>query len=67
MVAMPPTIRQFNSDFVILAINGRTSKGASVCPINILADAERLSEPESLMDLAIIQAKPKTTFCKMPK
>ena len=62
MEAKPPVITANNSDCVIRAINGFTTSGASVCPTNTLAAADKLSVRE--VPSAFCNAPPSTFTTK---
>ena len=56
MCAMPPIIIVISSESVILAMYGRTVSGASVWPMNTLAQTLVVSAPDTRMTLVIAQA-----------
>ena len=57
MVAMPPVMMQRSSDRVMAGRYGLISSGASVWPRKMLAEALRLSGPDSFIVRAITHAK----------
>ena len=63
----PPHMMALSSLLVAVAINGRTNKGASVCPKKMLATPDKVSLPEVPMVRCITHAKPLTMGCKMPR
>jgi hypothetical protein len=60
-VAKPPIITAFSSDNVMPGMNGRTTSGASVWPMNTLALVESVSAPLVPSVHCITQARPLTT------
>ena len=64
-VAIPPVINKKYSDLFILFKYPLTNRGASVCPKKIFPATAKLSCPDILRNLVIIQANPDTTFCIM--
>ena len=52
---------------VIVPMNGAIISGASVCPTNVFAAAESVSEPEVRMVRRMIHANTPTNRCMMPK
>jgi hypothetical protein len=67
IVAMPPTISASSSLRVMRGTYGFTISGASVCPMNTLATAERVSAPLVFIRCIIALAMRRTKNCKMPK
>ena len=65
-VANPPVIIAINSEFVILAINGFITRGASVCPTNILAEILVVSGPLVFIVFCITIATILIIFCIIP-
>ena len=67
MCAMPPIIMVMSSDSVMRAMYGRTVSGASVWPMNTLAQTLGVSAPDTRMTLVIAQAITRTTICMTPR
>ena len=67
IVAKPPTITVFNSDFVSRPMNGLIMSGASVMPTKIFPATERVSAPDVRIVRCMIQAMPRTRRCMMPR
>jgi hypothetical protein len=66
-VAMPPTITQCNSERVISPTYGLMSRGASVWPTKMLAEADSDSAPEVRQVRTMIHAKAFTMTCMKPR
>ncbi|GEM_PF-5645639 len=64
---MPPIIMVISSDWVILAMYGRTVSGASVWPMNTLAQTLVVSAPDTRMILVMAQAMALTMACITPR
>lgn len=62
---MPPIIMVSSSDWVILAMYGRTVSGASVWPMKTLAQTLVVSAPDTRMTLVIAHAITRTIACMM--
>ena len=67
MCAMPPIIIVSSSDSVILLMYGRTVSGASVWPMNTLAQTLVVSAPETFITLVMASAMIFTTHCITPR
>ena len=67
MEASPPTMMAKSSDFVMRGMYGFTTRGASVWPTKMLAQAE--SDSARLVPRALRRAPPRvfTTICMMPR
>ena len=64
---MPPIIIVINSDSVILLMYGRTVSGASVWPMNTLAQTLVVSAPDTRITLVIAHAIARTITCITPR
>jgi len=67
MCAMPAVMTVISSDSVIRGRNGRIVRGASVCPMKMLAATFSVSAPLARMKRRMITAKARTTTCITPK
>ena len=67
MVAKPPVMIAWSSLIVMRARNGRTTKGASVCPTKMLLQADKDSAPDVPSNRAITIAIALTMICMMPR
>ena len=62
-VAKPPTMIVLISERVIVLMNGLMRSGASVCPMKMLPEAERVSAPDVPSVFCTAQAMPFTIHC----
>jgi hypothetical protein len=67
MCAMPPIIMVSSSDSVIRGMYGRTVSGASVWPMNTLAQTLVVSAPDTRITLVIASAMIRTMNCITPE
>ena len=67
MCAMPPIIMVSSSDSVIRGMYGRTVSGASVWPMNTLAQTLVVSAPDTFITLVMAIAMTRTTHCITPR
>ena len=65
--AMPLVMMVNSSDSVSPARNGRMVRGASVCPMKMLAATLSDSAPLTPITFCIPMAMPRTTHCMTPR
>ena len=67
MCAIPAVMTVISSDSVIRGRNGRIVRGASVCPMKMLAATLSDSAPLARITRCMTTAKARTTSCMIPK